>query len=207
MSNLPNWPRASEVYSRAYRVLYQMQGNADAHPLIEALSAGDEERIKGLLLQAHDNGYDVYNSDEESRMKLTAADEQLARTVAAMDVCGSPTGQYAADVREDSNRRYTSYCVKASNGPPVRLAPADGRPRLVACKARIGCFALHRPWGWKQKDGPVWNVTHESSGLAAATQVRTLPTARAIAKRLMADFADQSHHFLVDRTLHQVFDK
>jgi len=75
MSNLPNWPSASAVYSKAYRVLERMAERGHATPgstyktrtgktvtvtqghvsddmarLIDALNAGDEETIKGLLL-------------------------------------------------------------------------------------------------------------------------------------------------------------
>lgn len=68
-SNLPNWPGASEVYSRAYKVLENMAGRGhvtvlgrrshvsdDMNKLIFALNRGDEEVIKGLLLQTH-----IYN--------------------------------------------------------------------------------------------------------------------------------------------------
>jgi hypothetical protein len=68
-SNLPNWPGASEVYSRAYKVLENMAGRGhvtvlgmrshvsdDMSKLIFALNRGDEEIIKGLLLQTH-----IYN--------------------------------------------------------------------------------------------------------------------------------------------------
>jgi hypothetical protein len=72
-TNLPSWPGASEVYSRAYRVLEWMGRNGhspcsfgkkdkygnrpvmprpseDMSQLIDALNDGDEERIKGRLL-------------------------------------------------------------------------------------------------------------------------------------------------------------
>jgi hypothetical protein len=68
-SNLPNWPGACEVYSRAYKVLENMAGRGhvmvlgmrshvsdDMSKLIFALNRGDEEVIKGLLLQTH-----IYN--------------------------------------------------------------------------------------------------------------------------------------------------
>jgi hypothetical protein len=69
-SNLPNWPGASEVYSRAYKVLENMAGRGHVtilgkntrlvsesmRLLIAALKDGDEEVIKGLLLQTH-----IYN--------------------------------------------------------------------------------------------------------------------------------------------------
>ena len=61
--NLPAWPSASAVYSKAYRVLERMaeRGHVrkswrqcfvsdDMTRLIDALHAGDEETIKGLLL-------------------------------------------------------------------------------------------------------------------------------------------------------------
>ena len=68
--NLPNWNGASVVYSKAYRMLgnmarrgcsvrnYQRGGyrcfvNDDMTDLISALSKGDEEKIKGLLLLTH----------------------------------------------------------------------------------------------------------------------------------------------------------
>lgn len=63
MSNLPDWPGASRCYSRAYRLLERMaeQGHVrkgffgctpsfEMDKLIEALSKGDEEVIKGMLL-------------------------------------------------------------------------------------------------------------------------------------------------------------
>ena len=68
-SNLPAWPGASKVYSKAYRVLERMSRNTkvnyhrgryicdgpsdDMQALIDALNEGDEERIKGLLLMSH----------------------------------------------------------------------------------------------------------------------------------------------------------
>ena len=71
--NLPTWPGADAVYSKAYRVLESMARRGHATPaathgrrvivpgaaspemrdLIDALGRGDEERIKGLLLIAH----------------------------------------------------------------------------------------------------------------------------------------------------------
>lgn len=66
MSNLPAWNGASAVYSRAYQVLNNMAGRGhvtvlgkrshvsdDMNQLIFALNRGDEETIKGLLLQTH----------------------------------------------------------------------------------------------------------------------------------------------------------
>jgi len=73
MSNLPSWPGAAAVYSKAYRVLENMARRGHATPpvkrrgkivkpgtvsdemeaLIDALNRGDEETIKGLLLQTH----------------------------------------------------------------------------------------------------------------------------------------------------------
>jgi hypothetical protein len=64
---LPTWTAAPEVYSTAYRVLDRMaarghvtmrkvRGKTQCDPseeirdLIDALNKGDEERIKGLLL-------------------------------------------------------------------------------------------------------------------------------------------------------------
>jgi len=86
MSNpeLPTWPGASAVYSKAYRLLERMAANGgashyagryaargrgikghaimsvgicpddDMRRLIDALNDGDEEQIKGLLLQWSD---------------------------------------------------------------------------------------------------------------------------------------------------------
>lgn len=79
--NLPSFSKASEVYSKAYRVLERMarrghvtmgrycavgrnlKGKAimdqqrhvsdEMRDLIDALDAGDEEKIKGLLLMTH----------------------------------------------------------------------------------------------------------------------------------------------------------
>ncbi|KKN67693.1 hypothetical protein LCGC14_0458370 [marine sediment metagenome] len=51
MSNLPDWPGASEVYSKAYKVLEKrVFDRYDRDELIEALNKGDEEKIKGLML-------------------------------------------------------------------------------------------------------------------------------------------------------------
>lgn len=64
--NLPNWGGAEAVYSTAYAVLERMARNGhvtrtryrgrttcsvseDMRTLIDALDAGDEEQIKGLL--------------------------------------------------------------------------------------------------------------------------------------------------------------
>ena len=79
MSNnsLPSWPNADAVYGRAYRVLERMAqaGHAtkavvsrgrvlhpgsvsqDMRDLIDALNKGDEERIKGLLLNLRGRGF------------------------------------------------------------------------------------------------------------------------------------------------------
>ncbi|MHC4157123.1 MAG: hypothetical protein ACYST6_19710 [Planctomycetota bacterium] len=46
--NLPDWPHASKVYSKAYR--WMEQHGAD-YLLIEALDSGDEERIKANMLR------------------------------------------------------------------------------------------------------------------------------------------------------------
>lgn len=63
MSNLPNWRGASAVYSKAYAMLSHMSRthvsivrgkchvSTDMRVIIDALNAGDEERIKGLLLE------------------------------------------------------------------------------------------------------------------------------------------------------------
>lgn len=68
MSNLPKWPGASEVYSKAYRILEataraghvtqtKVRGKVTCHVsedmdrLIKALGRGDEEEIKGLVLE------------------------------------------------------------------------------------------------------------------------------------------------------------
>ena len=63
---LPNWPSAGAVYSRAYRTLELMRARGDVtvshgrcypsddmRALVDALNAGDEEQIKGLLLLTH----------------------------------------------------------------------------------------------------------------------------------------------------------
>lgn len=74
-SNLPSWPGASEVYSRAYSMLGSMAANGhvtkikigkkrayschvsdDMRDLIDALDKGDEERIKGLIINFLDRG-------------------------------------------------------------------------------------------------------------------------------------------------------
>jgi hypothetical protein len=78
--NLPEWPGASEVYSRAYRILEEIQqnhmkGNTDlsdkgwrkylkktgwpteeVRGMIAALNAGDEEYLKGAILQYRETG-------------------------------------------------------------------------------------------------------------------------------------------------------
>jgi len=73
MGNLPNWPAASAVYSKAYKALEKM---AESHvtishwygkskcstseemdELIKALDKGAEEKIKGLLLLYKEYGY------------------------------------------------------------------------------------------------------------------------------------------------------
>lgn len=70
MSNLPNWPAAAQVYSKAYRVLETMAASGhvqrrwnfrgwvcspsqDMIDLIDALKEGNEEQIKGMLLLPH----------------------------------------------------------------------------------------------------------------------------------------------------------
>ena len=45
--NLPLWKGASHCYSKAYAVMKKQGAN---HPLIKALNKGDEEQIKGILL-------------------------------------------------------------------------------------------------------------------------------------------------------------
>ena len=62
MSNLPKWRGAQAVYSRAYAMLTSMSRSHvsivrgycvvsdDMRLIIDALNSGDEERIKGLLL-------------------------------------------------------------------------------------------------------------------------------------------------------------
>ena len=57
MSNLPDWPGASKVYSKAYMVIEQMSNGEEKDELIEALNKGDEEKIKGLLLLYLTYGY------------------------------------------------------------------------------------------------------------------------------------------------------
>jgi hypothetical protein len=76
MSGLPKWAGADAVYSRAYRVLEKMaraghvcrtpkrRGQSarctpseDMNDLITALASGNEERIKGLLMQLRDRGF------------------------------------------------------------------------------------------------------------------------------------------------------
>ncbi len=71
--NLPKWPGAAKLYSRAYATLEEMGRSGHAKPalvrqgkvvqqgivsiemdtLIKALDSGNEEQIKGLLLQTH----------------------------------------------------------------------------------------------------------------------------------------------------------
>lgn len=73
MSNLSEWPGAAAVYSKAHAILTRMGRRGHATPaitrrgrvvepgvvsdemraLIDALNRGDEETIKGLLLQTH----------------------------------------------------------------------------------------------------------------------------------------------------------
>jgi hypothetical protein len=80
--NLPEWPGASEVYSRAYGILEEIQqkfmaGNTsdktdkgwkayvkksgwppeEVRGLVAALNRGDEEFLKGAILQYRDFGY------------------------------------------------------------------------------------------------------------------------------------------------------
>ncbi len=66
MSNLPNWPGAAAVYSRAYKVLEYMAQNGhvtrtffrrwyctvseEMSYFIDALNEGDEEKIKAFLM-------------------------------------------------------------------------------------------------------------------------------------------------------------
>ncbi len=63
IDNLPDWPKASVVYSRCYRLLERMaasghvekrRGRCYPSPemdrLIEALNKGEEEYLKGILL-------------------------------------------------------------------------------------------------------------------------------------------------------------
>lgn len=45
--NLPSWPGASAVYSRAYALMKKYGADYD---LIKALGKGDEEKIKAILL-------------------------------------------------------------------------------------------------------------------------------------------------------------
>jgi hypothetical protein len=67
ISNLPSWPGASVVYSRCYRLLGRMARNghvarrrgrcvtsAEMDTIIDALNRGDEEYLKGILLEACD---------------------------------------------------------------------------------------------------------------------------------------------------------
>ena len=81
-SNLPNWPGEDVVYSKAYRVLEEIQqkymaGNTknksargwkkylkktnwppvEVQDLIDALNKGDEEFLKGALMQYSQLGY------------------------------------------------------------------------------------------------------------------------------------------------------
>ncbi|MEE8503984.1 MAG: hypothetical protein V3T26_05995 [candidate division NC10 bacterium] len=64
MSNLPDWSEADKCYSRAYHLLEEMaeQGHVrktfsgcvtsfEMDKLVEALNKGDEETIKGMLLE------------------------------------------------------------------------------------------------------------------------------------------------------------
>lgn len=68
MDNLPKWAGAGHCYTKAYRFLDQMRANGhvvrrgigrravctvsdEMRDLIDALDHGDEERIKGLLMQ------------------------------------------------------------------------------------------------------------------------------------------------------------
>lgn len=64
---LPSWTGAREVYRKAYALLERMGASghatkrgravdisADMSAIIAALNCGDEERIKGLLLQRID---------------------------------------------------------------------------------------------------------------------------------------------------------
>jgi len=70
---VPSWPGADACYSRAYRVLDALakaghvkrvkrgrhmtcEPSEDMNELIDALNRGDEERIKGLLLQYRTRG-------------------------------------------------------------------------------------------------------------------------------------------------------
>lgn len=46
--NCPTWPGASKVYSAAYK---WMEDHGPDHQLIEALGKGDEELIKGIMLE------------------------------------------------------------------------------------------------------------------------------------------------------------
>ena len=51
-TNLPTWPGASSCYSRAYKLLdSQKLDSVKCDMLIEALNEGDEEYIKGVLLE------------------------------------------------------------------------------------------------------------------------------------------------------------
>ena len=47
-SNLPDWPHASAVYSKAYAYMHKYGADVD---LIEALTLGDEELIKARMLE------------------------------------------------------------------------------------------------------------------------------------------------------------
>jgi hypothetical protein len=71
MDNLPKWPGASEIYSRAYRILEKMaqthvtaaivskrgkvlkpgKVSDEMRNFIEALNGGDEEQVKGYVLK------------------------------------------------------------------------------------------------------------------------------------------------------------
>lgn len=83
---VPSWSGADAVYSRAYKVLAKMGGSGhataptkrrgkivasgsaseDMRKLIDALNAGDEEEIKGLLLQYRDRFPEAFESVDES---------------------------------------------------------------------------------------------------------------------------------------------
>ncbi len=74
---VPSWPGAEACYSKAYRVLERMAANGgvrvsycyprgltcypsmDMNRLIDALTIGDEEVIKGLLLEDEHNDREV----------------------------------------------------------------------------------------------------------------------------------------------------
>jgi hypothetical protein len=54
--NLPEWPGASAVYSRAYK---EMKEKGPDRDLIKALNEGDEEKIKGILMYYYTPGKHV----------------------------------------------------------------------------------------------------------------------------------------------------